>query len=236
MSPPVVVLDACTLYPAALRDILMRLALHQLILARWTDAIHNEWIEAVLRDRSDLTRERLQRTRERMDLHAEGSLVSGYERRMPSKTKFKCQNCNELSCADARNRRHQRFCSKPECRRASKAASQQRWTVRPENPNYFKGPENCERSKQWRKDHPGYQRNKSSAPEVALQEISIVQSVDNKPTMAQDTVTALQDLYMSQPAVVIGFVSVLTGCVLQDDLMACARSFMRRGLSLPPRR
>lgn len=62
MSPPVVVLDACTLYPAALRDILMRLALHQLILARWTDAIHDEWIEAVLRDRSDLTRERLQRT------------------------------------------------------------------------------------------------------------------------------------------------------------------------------
>lgn len=61
MSPPVVVLGACTLYPAALRDILMRLALHQLILARWTDAIHNEWIEAVLRDRSDLTRERLQR-------------------------------------------------------------------------------------------------------------------------------------------------------------------------------
>ena len=82
MSPPVVVLDACTLYPAALRDILMRLALHQLILARWTDTIHDEWIEAVLRDRSDLTRERLQRTRDLMDLHAEGSLVTGYERRM----------------------------------------------------------------------------------------------------------------------------------------------------------
>jgi hypothetical protein len=60
----------------------MRLALHGLILARWTDAIHDEWIEAVLRDRPDLTRERLQRTRELMDLHAEGSLVTGYERRM----------------------------------------------------------------------------------------------------------------------------------------------------------
>lgn len=82
MSPPVVVLDACTLYPAALRDVLMRLTLHGLILARWTDAIHDEWIEAVLRDRPDLTRERLQRTRELMDLHAEGSLVRDYERRM----------------------------------------------------------------------------------------------------------------------------------------------------------
>lgn len=82
MIPPVVVLDACTLYPAALRDVLMRLALHGLILVRWTDAIHNEWIEAVLRDRPDLTRKRLQRTRELMDLHAEGSLVTGYERRV----------------------------------------------------------------------------------------------------------------------------------------------------------
>ncbi len=33
------------LYPVFLRDILMRLALHQLVLARWTDAIHDEWIE-----------------------------------------------------------------------------------------------------------------------------------------------------------------------------------------------
>lgn len=82
MRPPIVVLDACTLYPAALRDVLMRVSLHQLIRARWTDAIHDEWIEAVLRDRKDLTRERLQRTRELMDRHAEDSLLTGYEHRM----------------------------------------------------------------------------------------------------------------------------------------------------------
>jgi predicted nucleic acid-binding protein len=82
MSPSVVVLDACTLYPAALRDVLMRVAVHGLIFARWTDAIHDEWIEAVLHDRPDLTRGRLQRTRELMDLHAADSLVMGYERRM----------------------------------------------------------------------------------------------------------------------------------------------------------
>lgn len=82
MSSPVVILDACTLYPAALRDVLMRLALHGLIFARWTDTIHDEWIDAVLRDRPDLTRERLQRTHELMDIHAEGSLVTGYEWRI----------------------------------------------------------------------------------------------------------------------------------------------------------
>ena len=82
MSSAVIVLDACTLYPAALRDVLMRLALHRLILARWTDAIHDEWIEAVLRNRPDLSRDRLQKTRELMDLHAEDSLVTGYERHL----------------------------------------------------------------------------------------------------------------------------------------------------------
>jgi predicted nucleic acid-binding protein len=82
MTPPVVLLDACTLYPAALRDVLMRLAVHRLIRARWTDTIHDEWIEAVLRNRPDLSRERLRRTRELMDLHAEDSLVTGYEHRM----------------------------------------------------------------------------------------------------------------------------------------------------------
>ena len=99
---------------------------------------------------------------------------------MPSKTKFKCLNCNQLCHADARNRRHQRFCSKPECRRASKVASQRQWTERPENQNYFKGSENCERVRQWRKTHPYYRRNKRSATEIALQDILITHSVDNE--------------------------------------------------------
>ena len=46
-----IVLDACTLYPAALRDVLMRLGVHGLVLARWTEVIHDEWMAAVLRDR-----------------------------------------------------------------------------------------------------------------------------------------------------------------------------------------
>lgn len=47
MSAPVFVLGAYTLYPAILRDVLMLLALHQLILARWTDcAVEMEDVEA----------------------------------------------------------------------------------------------------------------------------------------------------------------------------------------------
>ncbi|MBK8094849.1 MAG: PIN domain-containing protein [Verrucomicrobiaceae bacterium] len=81
-SPPIVLLDACVLYPAALRDLLMRLAVHELIQARWSEKIHEEWMTAVLRERPDLTLEQLERTRQLMDLHAGDCLVSGYEWRI----------------------------------------------------------------------------------------------------------------------------------------------------------
>lgn len=61
------VCDACVLYPAPLRDLLMHLALTDLFRAKWTDAIHEEWMRSVLRDRSDLKREQLQRTRDLMN-------------------------------------------------------------------------------------------------------------------------------------------------------------------------
>ena len=40
--------DACVLYPAPLRDLLMHLAMTDLFRARWTDQIHDEWIRNVL--------------------------------------------------------------------------------------------------------------------------------------------------------------------------------------------
>ena len=44
-----VIYDACVLYPAPLRDFLMRLALTDLYRARWTDMIHDEWTHNVLK-------------------------------------------------------------------------------------------------------------------------------------------------------------------------------------------
>ena len=40
--PRIVLYDACVLYPAPLRDLLMQLALTDLFRARWSDAIHDE--------------------------------------------------------------------------------------------------------------------------------------------------------------------------------------------------
>jgi hypothetical protein len=47
--------DACVLYPAPLRDFLLRLAMTELFRARWTNRIHEEWIRSVLNNQKDLT-------------------------------------------------------------------------------------------------------------------------------------------------------------------------------------
>lgn len=75
----IVLYDACVLYPAPLRDLLMQLALTDLFQARWTDAIHDEWTRSVLADRLDVTPESLARCRRLMDEHVPDCLVTGYE-------------------------------------------------------------------------------------------------------------------------------------------------------------
>jgi predicted nucleic acid-binding protein len=77
---PIVVLDACILYPAALRNLMMWLAVHDVIKPRWTDQIHEEWMRNVLKDHPDLTREKLMRTRQLMDANAEDCLITDYEK------------------------------------------------------------------------------------------------------------------------------------------------------------
>ncbi len=51
-----VVLDACVLYPAPLRDLLMELAAAGLYRAKWTSRIHEEWTRNVLENRPDITK------------------------------------------------------------------------------------------------------------------------------------------------------------------------------------
>jgi predicted nucleic acid-binding protein len=71
--------DASVLYPSELRNLLMHLAMTGLFRARWSNAVHEEWIRAPLRKRPDLSRGNLERTRALMDAHATDALVTGYE-------------------------------------------------------------------------------------------------------------------------------------------------------------
>lgn len=72
------ILDACVLYPAPLRDLLLSLAQAGLYHARWSDEIHDEWTRNLLLDRPDLTPDQLARTRELMNGSIPDSVVSNY--------------------------------------------------------------------------------------------------------------------------------------------------------------
>lgn len=68
--------DACVLYPAPLRDLLMSLAMEDIFRARWTQQIHDEWIRNVLANRPDLNPEQLERTRQLMNAHVEDCFIN----------------------------------------------------------------------------------------------------------------------------------------------------------------
>ena len=80
------VLDACVLYPARLRSLLMYLAATDILWARWTETIHEEWMRGLLGKRPDLSRQQVERIRELMNAHAPDCIVSGYEDLVPSLT------------------------------------------------------------------------------------------------------------------------------------------------------
>ena len=148
---------------------------------------------------------------------------------MPTAKKKRCRNCNKLFVPDPRNSKRQEYCFEPECRKASKAASQRRWLSKPENRGYFRGPENVQRVQQWRADHPGYWRKNLKNRQRALQDLSIEQVVDNKQDTIDFAYNALQDLLIAQPPVLLGLISNFTGNALQDDMFMTVQRMERLG-------
>jgi len=130
-----------------------------------------------------------------------------------------CCNCGELFRPDPRNLRHQRFCSKSPCRRVSKARSQRLWLAKPDNRDYFRGPENVQRVQAWRSAHPGYWRH----TRLPLQEHSLAQAVDSNKKSASLTTSPLQELCRAQPLVLMGLIAHLTGATLQEDIASASR-------------
>lgn len=148
---------------------------------------------------------------------------------MSSKTTRKCLHCNEDYHPDPRNGGRQSYCVKPVCQKTSKAASQRQWLSRPENRDYFRGAENCERVRLWRLANPGYRRNKRPVPKSVLQDPLIPQAVENEEIATPVPSSVLQEILFVQPAMFVGLISVLTGYGLQEDIAESARSFLIRG-------
>ena len=84
MSELVAVLDANVLYSASIRDLLLRLALAGLFKPRWTNSIQLEWINALLKKRPDLSKEKLEWTLHEMNRHFIDACIYDHEEMVPS--------------------------------------------------------------------------------------------------------------------------------------------------------
>lgn len=143
----------------------------------------------------------------------------------------KCCHCKQFFFPDARHRERQHYCGAPECRRASKAASQQRWLRRAENRDYFRGTENVQRVQAWRAANPGYGR-RAPREQDALQEMMNAQVSPAHEPAPPDEAAALQETWQAQPPLLVGLVAHLTGTALQEDMATVMRRLIARGQAL----
>ena len=79
MAGYTVILDACVMYPAPLRSLLMYLANTDLFRARWTEKIHDEWTRNLLINNSSVTKAQLDRVVGLMNANVPDCLIEGYE-------------------------------------------------------------------------------------------------------------------------------------------------------------
>lgn len=139
--------------------------------------------------------------------------------------KWQCPHCHSFFFPDHRNAKRQNFCnSNPDCKKASKIASQKRWLAK--NPDYFKGAEHVQRVQEWRKANPG--RGRRKAESTLLQDDCLQKSSSNQ-GVSQEVATpeesgqpVLQDILIVKHPVFIGLIAHLTGLALQDDIAAVA--------------
>lgn len=78
----IVIYDACVLYPAPVRDLLIRVALTRIVRARWSERILDECFDNIREHRPELSQESLARTRELMCDAVPDCLVTGFEELM----------------------------------------------------------------------------------------------------------------------------------------------------------
>jgi hypothetical protein len=133
----------------------------------------------------------------------------------------KCLNCGEIFDPDCRNMGRQHHCSKPECRRASKAAAQAAWLAKPQNSDYFSGPTQVARVRAWRAAHPGYGRGRRQAS-PALQDglpVQMIDLIEETPDRGElPEMPALQDALPPLEPMLTGLIAHVFGFALQDDI------------------
>jgi len=79
-------LDACVLYSAPLRDLLLRLALTDLYRAKWSADIHAEWMRTLAARRPDISQARIDKLRALMNSNVRDAVIENYSPLVPGLT------------------------------------------------------------------------------------------------------------------------------------------------------
>ena len=98
-SPYPVVLDACVLYPARLRDLLMHLGITGLYQPKWSRCIHDEWCRNLRENRPDIQPMTLNRTVELMNMALPDANITGYKHLIAGLTLPDPDDCHVLAAA-----------------------------------------------------------------------------------------------------------------------------------------
>ena len=112
----------------------------------------------------------------------------------------------------------------------SKTASQRRWLRRAQNRDYFQGPEQTRRVKQWRESNPGYWKKKPTVPpETPAEKSHIDDQVQKSCNVPKVLAEPLQDVCLARSPLFVGLISVIAGSTLQEDIAATINELLFRG-------
>lgn len=147
----------------------------------------------------------------------------------PPRARHKCLHCKELFLPDYRSGQRQRYCLKPECRKARKRELMRAWLAKPENQNYFRDARNAERVRDWQKEHPGYWKNTARYRRRTLQDGCPEPTTAPQELAATSPSRTLQDLCSMPTPLFVGLLSMFLGSTLPDDIAASARRLLIKG-------
>lgn len=142
-----------------------------------------------------------------------------------------CCICHKPFVPNKFSGKRQEVCSREGCRREAKKQRQARWVAR--NPDYFRGPENVDRVRQWRCKKALEKAQKAHAPPDAQEPADAPSSPKaescNKPGPQKG---ALQDSAPPAEPVIMGLLALFSGAVLQDEVHNIYHQCFRRGSEL----
>jgi len=140
------------------------------------------------------------------------------------KSERPCCVCHNPFIPSKYSGNRQVVCERVECRRKIKRRRQASWVDR--NRDYFKGPENVERVREWRRKNPDWRERKKTAVGKSSPEAESCSTAESEMERLQDSV------FTVQRAALMGFMSFATGSVLQDEVQNLYGECLRRGSEL----